>query len=68
MAENLEKLEAEIKSFLLDHGKKEMVSNGFRISLKQGRKIEITKLPSSNLKQLKLPLKQPEQFEKGEKP
>jgi len=56
MANNLEKLEAEIRSFLLDHGKREMVSGGFKISLKE-REIEITKLPSANLKQLKLPLK-----------
>jgi len=68
MAENLEKLEAEIRSFLLDHGKGEMVSGGFKISLKE-REIEIIELPSANLKQLKLPIniKQPEKLEKGER-
>ncbi len=69
MADNLEKLEAEIRSFLLDHGKREIISNGFKVSLKQGSRIEITPLPSENLKQLKLPIniKQPEESEKGEK-
>jgi len=63
----MEKLEAEIRSSLLNQGKKEMVSGGFKISLKEGRHIEITQLPSSNLKQLKLPINQEEKFKKGEK-
>jgi len=67
MADNLEKLEAEIRSVLLDHGKREIINNGFRISLKE-EGIEITKLPSANFRQLKLPLNQKEVFEKGENP
>jgi hypothetical protein len=64
----MEKLEAEIRSFLLNQGKREIISDGFKISLKQGSRIKITELPSSNLKQLKLPIKQKEKLEKGEKP
>jgi len=65
MTETLRELEDEIKTSLLKEEKEEMITGGFKISIKKEGQIEVTELPPINLKQLDLPLKQPEEFEKG---
>jgi hypothetical protein len=56
MAKTVERLENEIRNLLLDVGKNEIVSHGFRISVKEAGDIKILKLSPSNLKQLELSL------------
>jgi len=65
MTETLHDLEDEIKASLLREEKEEMITGGFKISIKEEGQIEITELPPLNLEQLELPIKQPEEFEKG---
>ncbi len=55
MSETLDQLEDEIRTFLLEEGKEEMITGGFKISMEDER-IKITRLPRLNLKQLRLPL------------
>lgn len=62
----LNELEDEIRQSLLSEGKEETTSGGFKISIQRDGQVEITELPPLNLEQLELPLKQPEEFEKGE--
>jgi hypothetical protein len=52
----MEGLEHKIRNFLLNEEKKEIVSEGIKISIKQDGNVELTELPSTNLEQLELPL------------
>jgi hypothetical protein len=66
MAETMSTLEDEIRNSLLDEGKDEVVSGGFKISIKEDGQIAISELPPVNLEQLKLPLVlQPGESKKG---
>jgi hypothetical protein len=60
MAETTESLEEEIRNSLLEEGKNETIGGGFKISIKGNGYVEIVELPSLNLEQLELPLKQPD--------
>jgi hypothetical protein len=51
-------LENKIRAFLLEEGEKEIISGGFKVSLREDDQIEVKELPPLNLKQLELPLKQ----------
>ena len=55
----MESLEDEIRNSLSEEGKDETIGGGFKISIKGNGHVEIIELPSLNLKQLELPLKQP---------
>ncbi len=57
LMETLNELEDEIRHALLKEGKQEMISGGFKISIKGDGQIEIKELPVLNLKQMELPLK-----------
>jgi hypothetical protein len=65
MTETLHEIEDEIKNSLLKEEKEEMITGGFKISIKEEGQIEVTELPPLNLKQLDLPLRHPEEFGKG---
>ncbi len=56
MATTVECLEDEIRDYLLDVGKNEIVSHRFRILVKEAGVVEIFKLSPLNPKQLELPL------------
>lgn len=49
-------LENEIRTSLMNEGKGEMITGGFRIYIKGHGEVEITELPPINLEQLELPL------------
>ena len=52
----MESLEDEIRTSLLNEGKDEIVSGGFKILMRENGQIQITELPLPNLAQLELPL------------
>jgi hypothetical protein len=54
----MQSLEDEIRNSLSEEGKSETTGGGFKISIKGNGYIEIIELPSLNLEQLELPLKQ----------
>lgn len=60
----LKELEDEIRHSLSREGKKEMVSGGFKVSIKKDGQIEIKELPALNLKQMELPLNQSKGFKR----
>jgi len=65
MTETLNEIEDEIKNSLLKEKKEEMITGGFKISIKEGGQIEVTELPPLNLEQLNLPLRHTEKFGEG---
>ncbi len=68
MVETLRDLEEEIRTALSNEQKEEMITSGFKISIKEEGQIAITELPLINLEQLELPLApQTEQSHKGGK-
>lgn len=52
MAESLDKLESEIKDYMLEKGSNRMVIAGYSVELVAG-KLQLEKLPVINLKQLR---------------
>jgi len=52
----MENLEEEIRSSLLEEEKDEVISGGFKISIKENSQIEISELTPLNVEQLELPL------------
>jgi len=69
MSETITRLEGEIRGSLLNQGKEEIISGGYKISVKENDQIEITELPPLNLEQLELPLNtQSEKSKKGGTP
>ncbi len=52
----MESLEDEIRGFLLEEEKDEVISGGFKISIKENSQIEISELTPLNVEQLQLPL------------
>ncbi len=59
-------LEDKIQAFLCKEGKEEMISGGLKISVREDGRIEISKLPALDPRQLDLPLEQSERVKKGE--
>jgi len=69
MSEAINRLEDEIRTSLLSEEKEEIISKGFKISIKDDGQIEITELPLPYLEQLELPLNtQSEKSKKGGTP
>ncbi len=62
----MENLEKEIRNSLLKEEKDEIISGGFKISIKENSQIEISKLTPLNVEQLELPLTlQSKKFREG---
>ena len=69
MSETINRLEDEVRTSLLAEEKEEIISKGFKISIKDDGQIEITELPLPNLEQLELPLTtQSEKSKEGGQP
>lgn len=56
MCQTLNILEDEIRSYLLDKEKKEIIIGGFKIAIDEEGQVEVIELPPLNLKQMNLPL------------